>query len=176
MSFDTNGLPIAGSTLAGLLIYGAMSFFVTGQFVGERTIERAAWIPRCERQLDRELALSRPAPSVMPKLGCNSVFGIFGEDGRAWCDAYGGSFQLPGMDVLESIDAQKRQIEEQRLSLAADLSASRCECAANVTLESERGQLAIYAGSLRLIAPPSVRNLDASLQAALSTPQCAMKG
>lgn len=174
---DMGNLPIAGSALVAGLFYAGFAYFVTGPLIGERTIAKSDWPRQCQAELHRDLALSRPPAPAMPDLNCNSLFGnFFGAEGQAWCQAYGGSFQLPMMDVLQSAEAQKREQNDRRIERAAAMTQTRCECAAASVIESARSSFALYAGSLRLVTPPAVNSLSTGLRTALSSPPCAMKG
>lgn len=174
---DAGNLPIAGGALVAAILYAGVSIFVTGPLVGERTIMKSDWPRICQSEIRAELELSQPISPALPRMDCNSIMGgFFGRDGQAWCNAYGGSFQMPFAGTLEAIEGQKRDLQNRRLELAASRTATRCDCAASAVLETERTSFALYAGSLRLVSPPAVKNLSSGLRSALSLPHCAMKG
>lgn len=174
---DAGNLPIAGGALVVVILYAGVSFFVTGPLVGERTIAKSDWPKICRSEIRAELELSHPASPALPRMDCSSIMGgFFGRDGQAWCNAYGGSFRMPLAETLEAVEGQKRELQNRRIELAASRTATRCDCAASAVLETDRTSFALYAGSLRLVAPPAVKNLSPGLRSALSLPHCAMKG
>ncbi len=177
---DGNNLPVGGSIVLAAAAYAAISAFVTGPLVAERTIERGGWGSSCRANLkDRLLAeenASAPEMDVLPRLDCNSLLGLFGAEGQQACRRHGNfEFRLPGMDQLEARQKQMRKIRQRRLDAAIGNVASRCACAAALTLESRRIPFAIYAGSARLLTPAPVKNLPNELEASLRSPLCAGK-
>jgi len=175
---DSTNLPIGGGIILSALLYGAISVFVTGPLVAERTIERGDWQAQCRANLKDALVTderaSDPLPNVLPNLDCNSLLGMFGTEGRQICRRYGNpGFKLPGMDQLEARQKQMREIRRRRLEAAIGNLASRCHCAASLIMENRRIPFAIYAGSARLIAPAPVKNLAHELEASLRSPLCA---
>lgn len=175
---DTGNLPIAGSALFAILLYIIAAFFITGQVVGERTIAKSNWAGICQSQIRADLEIENPAPQQMPKLGCDMLFGNwFGREGAAYCDMHGHLFENnPLNQALNSVTEGKRQVQRKRMEHAASKAGSRCDCAITTTLEERRTALAIYAGSLRMVTPPTVKNLMSELKTSLNSPQCAMKG
>jgi len=177
---DGNNLPVGGSILLAAVAYAAISAFVTGPLVAERTIERGGWQAQCRADLKDHLlaeeSASAPAPDIFPRFDCDSLLGLFGAEGRQICRRYGNpNFRLPGMDQVEARQKQMREIRRRRLDVAISNVASRCDCAAALTLETRRIPFAIYAGSARLITPAPVKNLSNELKASLRSPLCAGK-
>lgn len=178
---DTNSLPIGGSVLLAAAAYAVISAFVTGPLVAERTIERGGWESSCRANL-KDLLLAEENASVsesevIPRFDCNSVLGLFGAEGRQVCRRHGNfEFRLPGMEQLEARQRQMREMRQRRLDAAIGNVASRCACAAAVTMEARRIPFAIYAGSARLITPVPVKNLSNELEASLGSPLCTAKG
>lgn len=175
---DSSNLPIGGGILLSALLYGAMAVFITGPLVAERTIERGGWQAQCRADLKDALvaeeSVSAPAADVLPRFDCDSLLGMFGAEGRQICRRHGNfEFRLPGMDQLEARRKQLREIKRRRLETAIGNVASRCACAAALTLETRRIPFAIYAGSARLITPAPVKNLSNELEASLRSPLCA---
>lgn len=175
---DTGNLPIAGGALFAAALYAGTAFFITGQVVGERTITKSNWAGICQSEIRSNLEIENPAPAQMPKLGCDALFGSwFGRDGAAYCDMHGHLFENnPINRALNSVSENKRKIQRKRMAHAASKAGSRCDCAVTTTLEKRRTAFAIYAGSLRMITPPSVKNLTSELKSSLNSAQCAMKG
>ena len=117
MSFDTTNLPIGGGFLLAGLAYIGISMFVTGPVVGERTIAKSGWDARCQTVLRSELAANQPAPQFAPKIGCETLFGFYGEQGKAFCRYYGGQFKLPLLDQLEQHKRRLRELKRKRYRL-----------------------------------------------------------
>ncbi|MGJ8531675.1 MAG: hypothetical protein ACSHYC_05790 [Alphaproteobacteria bacterium] len=175
---DTGNLPIAGSALFAILLYVVVAFFITGQVVGERTIAKSNWAGICQSQIRADLEVENPAPQQMPKLGCDALFGSwFGRDGAAYCNMHGHLFENnPINRALNTVSESKRKLQRKRMAHAASKTGSRCDCAVTTTLEKRRVPLAIYAGTLRLVTPPSIKTLTSELKSSLNSAQCAMKG
>ena len=177
---DGSNLPIGGSIVLAAAAYAAISAFVTGPLIAERTIERSAWQAQCRADLKDALVAeenaSAPAGEILPRFDCDSLLGMFGAEGRQVCRRYGNpNFRLPGMDQLEARQNQMREIRRRRLDAAIGNVASRCACAAALTLETRRIPFAIYAGSARLITPAPVKNLSNELRSSLRSAVCAGK-
>jgi len=172
---DPTSLPFTGGALAFGLLYAGVSLFITGPLVGERTIAKSGWAEQCEIAVLSGAESANPLfDDIVPGLDCDSLIAPwFGEEGARFCQRHGGEFALP---FVEKFQDQQRRREEMRLRDVTDGAASRCACAISYALESDRIPLAIHAGTLRLVTPHSVKNLSGELGAALSTPQCAMKG
>ncbi|MCA1241462.1 hypothetical protein LC092_03315 [Stappia stellulata] len=172
---DGHGLPIAGGALVAALLYGLTSAFVTGPLVGARLIDKADWAPRCEAGLHVAAARRDPPAARLPKIGCNTIFGIFGRDGDAYCAVHGHRFgRLPGADLLDQIQTQAEDARRKRLEHAASEAGTRCACAKTTLLEDKRIAFALHAGSLRLLTPPAVESLDAQLARTLASPACSL--
>jgi hypothetical protein len=173
---DVNSLPISGSALIGAAGYALISVFATGQLIGERLIEKSNWPAQCERALVSELKSNQPTAPLVPKLDCNSIFGIwFGHEGKQLCRNHG-NFNLPFVDQLQAQQKRLAQANERRFTNAAAKTKTRCACAASLTLEKRRVAFGLHAGSLRLMTPTPVQNLSAELATSLHDPACAMKG
>ena len=147
--------------------------FVTGPVVGERTIARSGWDQQCKAALKAEIVAQAPAPSFTPRLNCNAVMGLFGTQGQALCRQYGDRL-LPFTNQLQELETRKQAFRQKRMSLAISQSKNRCDCAAALTLEQKRVPLAIYAGSIRMVSPPAIKNLKSELITALRSPRCAV--
>lgn len=171
MSFDTTNLPIGGGFLMAGLAYVGISMFVTGPVVGERTIAKSGWNARCQTALHSELAANQSTPQFTPKIGCETIFGFYGEQGKAFCRRYGGQFKLPFLDQLEQHKLKLHELKRKRLAVAASQTGSRCSCAVSVTL-ANRTPWAIYAGSIRLVMPPAIKNLNSELMTSLRSTYC----
>lgn len=170
--FDYGNMPVAGGVLAAVLFYAGASLLVTGPLVGERMIAKMDWAHQCARHVRAEAAAT--ANPTKPKLGCNELFGAWlGRDGALLCQVLDES---PIGQVLQSTEDAKREMQQRRFDYAAARAGSRCECAITTTLESRRVPLAIYAGTARLVTPPSVKRLQSDLVSSLNAPSCAAKG
>jgi len=170
---DGNGLPVSGGVIVAGIIYAGVSMFVTGPVVGERTIARSGWDQQCKIALKAEIVAQTPAPTFTPRLNCNAIFGLFGAQGQALCRQYGDRL-LPFTNQLQELETRKQAFREKQMSLAISQSKNRCDCAAALTLEQKRVPLALYAGSIRLVTPPAIKNLKSELISALRSPRCAV--
>lgn len=168
---DLSSLPSGGGFVAGGLLYAALAVG-GGDLIGGRVIERDAWLPRCEATIRQSAETASPAD--IPELSCGMLAGMIGPDGDKLCTAFGAFIEPMAGSLLE----QQRRLAELDLLRAQTIrsgATSRCACAANVVLD-KRTDWAIYAGTLRLIAPATIRNLDAELFAALRSPLCSREG
>ena len=174
---DSGNMPIAGSALVAALLYAGVSAFGTGPMIGERTIEKSNWHPRCVAGVKASAKANDPAAPRIPKLGCMDLFGGWlGAAGSDYCRMHGHLFENNPINRLtDGVHDQKERLRQGRLDAATRNAASRCDCAVTYTLENKRVSFALYAGSLRLITPPAIKGLDAELQSALAAPHCAQK-
>ncbi|WP_306258395.1 hypothetical protein [Pararhizobium sp. IMCC21322] len=174
MPFDQIIPPIGTGLFLTGAAYAAFSALVSGQVIGTRVIEKSNWMPRCEQAL--VLAAKQDAPTFqtpVPTPDCNSIMGMFaGPEGKQLCNIVGPLFQNPLAGQIEKQNQELKDAYNARLKNAAAHASSSCKCAVNVQLE-DRMPWALYAGSARLITPSKIRNLDAELFAALSSPVCA---
>lgn len=166
---DSSGLPLGGGLVLGLAAYAAASLFVTGQVIGERMIERSDWAEQCRALVRADIEAQQPAVPPVPEVDCEKLTGgfggLFGVDMRAIC-------KMPGVGDAFDAPRRLREAEAARISRAVAGAASRCDCAASLTLEEERIVFALHAGSVRLITPQPVKALEARLTRALHAPQC----
>jgi hypothetical protein len=173
---DPTGWPIGGGILAAGFLYAGVSMFATGPIVGERTIAKSDWDAQCAAIIVRDIQSSQPDEPFVPDLTCQSLIApMLGREGEALCRAYGDDL-IPFASQFRERQRQLHDLNQQRLSNAVADVSDRCSCAASYALEDKRVAFAIYAGSLRLIKPPAVKNLASELRAALGAPQCALKG
>lgn len=173
MFLDGNGMPLGGGLALAAIAYAALSLFATGPLIGDRIIERSNWPEQCRAELNAQIIEQAPSPEFRPRLDCNAFLGMFGAEGRQVCQHYGNpEFKLPMQDQLEAHERRLRQAQARRLEARIARSGSRCGCAATVVLDEARVGFAIYAGSARLVTPPAVDDLDASLMSALRSPRC----
>ena len=168
---DTHSLPISGSiVIAGLLYIGA-SVFITGPLVAKRTIDKSGWNTMCVSQLQAEIDTQRTPPKSLPSTDCQTLFGWWTPEVGELCQAFGNpDFGGPEVRALKEQEQRRQQLENQRLAQAAAQTGARCYCAAAVV--AKETVWAIHAGSLRLISPPEVTQLSATLTGALNAPQC----
>ena len=167
---DTS-LPAIGGIGIPIAAYVLLSGFVTGPLVAERTIENSGWHAQCRQVMATEAEISRPATPAMPKLDCNSLMGLFGEEGNAICREYG-NWSLPFADQIIAERSRIEALQNKRFEIAAAQSGTRCDCAAAVMTEEHRLAWGLHAGSIRIVTPPSVRNLQSGLVSALRSPWC----
>lgn len=178
MSIDATGLPIGGGLALGVALYGAVAFFVAAPVIGGRIIERSNWDAQCQALIGAQLELERPEPVFTPKLDCHSTLGQLFPGMEAVCRKHGNpQFKLPMLDQLNELQRRKNELQEKRLALSVSQSASQCSCAVSLTIERNRTPLALYAGSVRLVASASIKDdLKHELVVALNSPRCTAKG
>lgn len=172
---DPTGWPISGGILAAGALYAGISMFATGPLVAERTIARMGWKAECARTVVARSEERREPEPISPQIDCGALAGaMLGEDGYQLCRQFGPLLNLPFAQVREQ-ERRLHEANERRIAREAAGAGNRCACATTYTLEDNRFDFALYAGSLRLITPPAVRNLSTELTSALATPVCAMK-
>lgn len=169
MPFDLPKTPISPSLVLVLAGYACVSSFVTGPEIAIREIDRSGWQSRCETRLETELQSKAPkfVPNTPSKAELCGVFGAFAPELETFCTMLPDT-NAPARAAEERVHAQKIQ----RLKTAMQGVDDQCRCAEAVYLEEERLPLALYAGSLRLVSPPSVKDRDGALNRALRTPFC----
>ncbi|MGL1921240.1 MAG: hypothetical protein OCD03_09435 [Hyphomicrobiales bacterium] len=174
MPYDTSNLPISGGVIVAGLAYVALTYFVTADVIGERTIAKSDWNKQCTTHLRALILNDVPQQEFIPKLDCNSIMGLFGAQGRAVCNKHGNpSFNLPFLDQLNDQKRRVNEYKQKRLQSTASQVGSKCDCAVSVSLEKNRSAWALYAGSARLVTPHSVKNFSSELQSALNSSHCA---
>ncbi len=174
---DTSNLPISGGLIVAGLAYIAVTYFITADVIGTRTIAKSNWGKQCTSHLRSQILDVQPEPIFTPKLDCNSLMGMFGEQGKAVCTKHGNpSFNLPFMDQLNVQKRRAQEYQQKRLQSAASKVGLRCDCAVSLSLESNRSAWSLYAGSARLVTPHKVKNFNSELITALRSPLCASNG
>lgn len=174
---DFNSLPVSGGLLVAGLLYGGASLLVTGPTVMERTVAKSGWASRCESFIRAEIKADEPEAPTIPKFGCNAFFGFYGRAGADYCRQHGRIFDNNVLtQTLEAAQNAKRAARKKRMEYAVSRAGSRCDCAVTTTLEKRRTDFALYAGTLRLVVPKSVKSLQSELKSALNSPECAAKG
>ncbi|MEL7174219.1 MAG: hypothetical protein AAFN05_14810 [Pseudomonadota bacterium] len=172
MSIDASTLPIGGAALLTGVGYIAFMTLIGGPEVTDREIARDGWIPSCRAGLAARIEATRAPRQSMPTVPdlCGIVTG--GDPSlRRIC----GYFPDPG-DVLWEVERQKRAVEQARIDRALEGVGDACSCAMIVYRKENWLQLALYAGTARVVVPTEVKNRDAALSRALRSPQCRMEG
>ena len=172
--FDQITPPISGSLFAVVAGYVALSLVVTGPTIGRRVIERDGWMPRCEKAIVQSVRQKTPELKILPQIpDCKKIMGVFaGEEGKTLCGIFGSLLENPLAGQIQNQNQKLIEAHNNRVANAAANASSQCECSVNVVLE-ERVSWAMFAGSLRAVKMSEIRNLDARLRAALSSPVCA---
>lgn len=162
-----------GGLVLGAIFYAGVSLVGTGPVIGDRMVERSGWPARCEALIKQEIMSRAPKTFVPPKIGCELTFGLFVHDPN-FCRRHS-DFELKNPLIDMALDQQRRVVEAERARVEARASRAgpRCSCAKQMFLEERRVDLAILAGSARIITPPAVVDLDAALGHALRSPYCA---
>ena len=175
MTDFVNNLPISGGVVVAGLIYAGASLLVSGQIIGDRLIEKTGWNEQCRAGIRADIVSRQPIPSFTPRIDCNAIFGNFmGREGKAWCARYGNNIINPLGNQLDARQRQLREANQRRLTNALSKTTSRCSCAASLALETNRVSFGLYAGSIRLVNPPVVKNLNSTLVTALNNPLCSV--
>lgn len=171
-----SSLPIGGSTLIAGLLYAGASMFITGPLIGERMVDRSNWSTSCQRVIANAAERENPSQPRVTVPICQLTFGLLGRDGQAYWDRYGRGMNGAVNGPLSHIQEQRERVRREALERATENSESRCGCAAAAALEENRVAFALHAGSLRLVTPPAVKRLEATLQASLGSGYCRMEG
>ena len=159
----------SGSALA-FVAYGLISAFIFGPEIVERESQKLGWPQICKRIVVAELQQSMPEPETIPNLDYRDLT-------RSWLGRDADPLlrlMQPMTDMIDQAREQKeraRQWNEERLRQKAEAAGSRCNCAVSMLTEN-RVDLALYAGSGRLVTPPMFKNLKSELETALRNPRC----
>lgn len=173
MSVDFSEFPVGSSTILGFALWAGVSWFATGQMVGERMIELSGWQDACTQNLVAQVERQAPPSYRTPRTDCSAVLGSFLPELDQLCRGFGNpDLASPEIRQLRNEIAQAEARHHQRLSRVAEAAPNQCKCAASVVLE-DRLPWALHAGSARLITPSEIKHLDQSLSQALHTPLCA---
>ena len=167
MSVDTSTLPISGGVLLATFCYAALSAFVFGPEIADREIARSDWRATCESNLEADLEATRRPDRLIPQVP---------DLGGMLCSAYpelaGLCMHIPDPNAAaREAERRARALEDERIRNAASGIGDRCSCAVAVYKETERLQLALYAGSARLIGN-APEDRKAALMRALHSPTC----
>lgn len=170
--FEQNtSLPISGGVILSALVYTGTCLFGLGPLLGERTIKKSSWIESCKTGLQKQIEAKRTPRKVIPKTDCRSMVGWLMPELSQLCTQYGNpDLAGPFGGLQEQQERLRKQAEDKRLSAIAAQSGSRCQCAASIVAQDYAW--ALHAGSLRLITPPQIQNLNAELNRALYSPHC----
>ena len=170
-----NNLPLSGGIVVAGLVYAGASL-ITGQLVGDRLIEKSGWDQQCIAGIKADIVSRQPVQSFVPKIDCNSIIGGWmGREGMDWCTNYGDQIINPLGNLANARQRQLKEANQRRLANALAKTSSRCSCAANLALETNRISFALHSGSIRLLTPPAVKNLKSTLVTALNNPLCSVK-
>lgn len=172
MSIDISSLPVSGGLLVAGALWAGVSAFALGPLVAERSAAQMDFEEHCQKSVVQNIYTNSLLPSVQPKISCNQVFGHMPSEYRQLMDAFG---MGAACNTLDQMNAQKQRIEDlkqQRVQAATDQAGSRCSCAISHFTQTNRGSLALYAGSARLITPSSVTDLQTSLMASANSEVC----
>lgn len=173
MIIEPNSLPVSGSVLFAGVAWIGLSAFVLGPLLAERSAQKIGWQVDCEKQVVRTVAAQEPASSAEPMFGCGDVFGHIPYEQRQIMDMLGFGAACQMVDRVNDQKQRLLQMKRQALEQAVAAAGSKCSCAVAHMTMSKRWDLALAAGSARLVVPPSVANLRASLMESLASPSCA---
>lgn len=173
MPFDVTNSPIGGAALFTGAAYAVFMWAIGGQIVGTRTIENLNWLPRCEQAVIQSAKASKPDLQAVPQVpNCNSFFGRFnGPETKALCDLVETFTKLPVENPIERANQRLQAEHQKRVADAAANAVSQCSCAKTVVLEN-RVDLALFAGSGRIVVPKRISNIEQELISALNDPVC----
>lgn len=171
------GNPLFGPIGISALVYSLVMAFIIGPEIGKRTIEARHWSKICPTTIARKAEAEAGPVNQIPQFDvCMMMFGLYGDDGEQYCRMHGDFWNGPANKLLDGVNQKNRQLQEWRIDRATVDSQDRCSCASNLTLEKNRVSFAIYAGTARMVTPPSIDNLQSELKSSLSSSRCAMKG
>lgn len=169
--FDINSLPVSGGVVASGLVWAGVSAFVLGPLVGDRTAHlKLNWPETCERSIRASAQTDGPAATVQVPSLCGLFFGIYGDDGARYCAMHGHHIDGPANRLLGGIQAQRDEVHRRRMEFAVSRADSRCSCALTTATEKRRLQLALHAGTARLVP---LKNWRSELVTALNSTECA---
>ncbi|MEM9733639.1 MAG: hypothetical protein AAF903_09180 [Pseudomonadota bacterium] len=173
---DLAQFPLSSGVMLGLIGYGIISVFGTGQLIGDRLIQRSDWQRSCQQVLTQEIMSQQTVPQSLPQLDCNALLGGFlGKAGKEVCHRYGGLTD-PLFNQMKARQDALRRAAKSKLTQAKARTSSRCGCAATKVLDQHKFAFGIHAGSLRIVTPRPVHDLQSSLQSALHSPSCKIEG
>lgn len=176
MPFETSLPQIGGGAFLAVLAYAASSLWA-GQEIGERMIERSGWTPTCEAGIQADLDAERTPKHHVPEARCSDQIGWLHPELLKFClKLRDPDFNAGQRRAEEEYHRRKRQLEDLRIGNAAAKAGSMCACAKNVYLSEEFLSLGLYAGTVRLITPSPVEDLEQGLRQSLATPQCQALG
>lgn len=174
MHNEANNLMAGGGSLLVLVAWAGVSLYATGPSIASRTIDKSGWHSQCKHQIVVQSKQEHQATAApVAQMDCNAILGgIYGKLGTAICRSGGGR-------LVDQALSQKRKafeaVERKRQALIDDAAANagtRCNCAISSTIQKNRIPFGVYAGTLRLVQPVSVTNLNAELGTALRSPIC----
>lgn len=173
---EAGGFALGGVGLA-LIFYALFMAFAVGPELGQRTIDAQGWPQTCQSTIASTVQRRNVPAASIPRLNvCRMVFGFYGQDGQRYCDFHGDRFNSGINSTVDALNGYADTINDWRTDQATIDAPDRCSCASSLVLENERVSFALYAGSARLITPPTIRNLRSELRAALASPHCALEG
>lgn len=171
MSIDTSTLPVSGGVLLAAGVFAGACYFALGPLIATRTIEKSNWNQVCRVGIAASIEAKRSPKKIIPRTDCRSLMGGFFPELGQLCDQYGNPDFGGGMSkLMREQESRRQEVEQKRLAQLAHQSTNQCDCAASVV--ARHRDWVIHAGSLRLISPPSVQNLNAALTSALNTTPC----
>lgn len=164
-----------GLAVAGYVVF---SLFISGPEIARRTIEiKEEWPRICRATIVADVKQKSGPERSMPRIDmCQLIFGHYGANGQDYCAMHGNFWNGPMDRLGDALDQKKRKLDDWRTGIAIEKSNDRCSCASNLTIEQNRTNFALYAGSARLITPPVIRDLKSTLKRALASSDCKMKG
>lgn len=172
MAIEVSTLPGGAGFILSVAAYVGLSV-LAGQEIGEREIDALGWQALCEIEIKTEIDNRRTPKSVVPEARCSDIFAWLGPDAVRLCKETGDiDFNVLERQAEAKAHARKKALKDKLLGRLAAKAGTQCGCAAEIYQTENMMSLAVYAGSARLIIPPSVGNLERTLKVALATPQC----
>lgn len=173
MNIDTTTLPISGGAIVAGIVWAGVSAFALGPAIAERTAQKIGWTEDCANRVAQAIAAHMPEPDIGMSMNCDTLLPPMPREYRQLYDLFGMGMAC---DAIDKANEQKRRLIEnqrQRLENTAREADSKCACAVSHFTVSKRWDLALAAGTARLIVPGSVSNMRASLLESLASPACA---
>jgi hypothetical protein len=172
---DSLGLPAPAAL--GMMIYGAVSYFVTGPFIAERIATRdhlGVCMQTAADQVQRHSknalgAATQGSPADPRLLELEAIMPFLNNPMMKSVGAINGvDLGAVAAQAKQRIEQQARQIKagaEQTITRIHGETAlrlkdvpRRCACVIGEALERTRSDFALYVGTLKLVEPAKVRN------------------
>lgn len=176
----------------GLVIWGAVNWAALGVELGGRTLRANGHIANCEKGFGETVASAAreeiggiPAPFADPqkRMAADALRSMNNSPFGELMNSLGGAYGV-GLDTAISAyeeqertarAAYKRAVEEVKKRTASRLgkAGEYCGCVAAEAISAAQTEFAIYSGTLTLVRPAKIRDLDALMAGTSARNVCA---